>query len=215
MLHRHLRATSWLAALLAVAALPVFLLLAEPQRYAAPVWAFAMALGYGGIAFMGLQFLLTARLRFIVAPLGLDALQQFHRYLAIAGFGLLTLHGAVAAWRQPGLVGLEGGAPPLHVALGLVAWLLYGVLVLSSVYGRRLGLGYAAWRHLHVAGSVVAFGGGLWHAWASGRYVDTPAKQAVFIAAVAAWLLLLAWVRAVRPALVARRLRRTAFPDRA
>ena len=215
MSHCHLRATSWLAALLAVAALPVVLLLVEPQRYSAPAWAFAMALGYGGIAFMGLQFLLTARLRVIVAPLGLDALQQFHRYLAIAGFGLLTLHGAVAAWRQPGLVGLYGEPPPPHVAAGLVAWLLYLALILSSVFGRRLGFGYAAWRHLHVAGSVVAFGGGLWHAWASGRYVDTPAKQAVFVAAVAAWLLLLAWVRVLRPVLVARRVRRRAVHDRA
>ncbi|MCZ8132170.1 MAG: ferric reductase-like transmembrane domain-containing protein [Steroidobacteraceae bacterium] len=200
----HLRAILWLASLLAASALPVFLLLAEPVRHTGPWWAFALALGYAGIAVMGLQFLLTSRVRWVVRPLGLEALYQFHRWLALVAFALLTLHAAVVAWRQPALVGFDGW-PPLHVTAGIAGWLGYGVLVVTSLWGRQFGIGYRAWRQLHAGGAALAFGAGLWHAWESGRFVDTPGKRLVFAASVAAWFLLLAWVRVLRPALLARR----------
>jgi predicted ferric reductase len=203
-MHRHLRATTWLAALLAAAAAPPVLLLAHPERPAAPPWAFAMALGYAGIAFVGLQFLLTARFKTIAMPFGIDLVYYFHRYLAIGGFALITLHAALVAWRRPGLAGLDG-APEAHVLAGWLAWALYALLVLSSLFRLKAKLHYDRWRRLHAAAAVIAFGATGWHAWTSGRYLDGPGKRAVFAAAILAWLLLLVWVRAIRPALVARR----------
>jgi predicted ferric reductase len=203
-MHRNLRATVWVAALLVAAALPPILLLADPVRPAAPPWAFAMALGYAGIAFVGLQFLLTARFKTLAAPIGIDLVYYFHRYLALGGFALVTLHAAIVAWRQPALAGL-GALPEPHVAAGIVAWVIYGALVASSLWRLPFRLHYDVWRRIHAAGAVVAFGSTGWHAWVSGRYLDEPNKRAVFALAILAWLLLLLWVRAVRPALVARR----------
>lgn len=203
-MHRHLRSTAWLAALLAAAAVPPVLLLADPARPASPPWAFAMALGYAGIAFIGLQFLLTARFKTLAAPIGIDLVYYFHRYLALGGFVLITLHAALVAWRQPALAGI-GAWPPAHVAAGLVAWLLYAVLIASSLWRLPIGLHYDAWRKVHAAAAVVAFGATGWHAWVSGRYLDAPGKRLVFLFAILAWLALLVWIRVIRPALVARR----------
>jgi predicted ferric reductase len=203
-MHRHLRATAWLAALLAAAAVPPAILLAEPARPAAPPWAFGMALGYAGIAFIGLQFLLTARFKTLVAPIGIDLVYYFHRYLALGGFLLITLHAAVIAWRQPTLAGL-GAWPEAHVLAGIGAWVLYGVLVASSLWRLPFRLHYRDWRKLHAAAAVVAFAATVWHAWASGRYLDAPGKRFVFLLAILAWLALLVWVRVVRPALDAKK----------
>jgi predicted ferric reductase len=201
-MHRHLRATVWLAALLAAAAVPPAILLAHPARPAAPPWAFAMALGYAGIAFIGLQFLLTARFKTLAAPIGIDLVYYFHRYLALGGFLLISLHAAIVAWRQPALAGI-GAWPEPHVLAGIGAWLLYGVLVASSLWRLPFRLHYDAWRKLHAAAAVAAFGATGWHAWASGRYLDAPEKRLVFLFAICAWLALLLWVRVVRPAMVA------------
>jgi predicted ferric reductase len=203
-MHRHLRATTWLAALLAAAAVPPVVLLANPVRYAAPPWAFAMALGYAGIAFVGLQFLLTARFKTIAMPFGIDLVYYFHRYLAIGGFALITAHAAIVAWRQPSLAGFDGEPEP-HVLAGWVAWALYAMLVFSSLFRLQVKLHYDRWRRVHAAAAVIAFGATGWHAWTSGRYLDAPGKRVIFAAAIGAWLLLLVWVRAIRPALVARR----------
>ena len=55
-------------------------------------WDFAMALGFGGLAVMGLQSALTARFRRATAPFGVDIIYYFHRLVAIAGFGLVVAH---------------------------------------------------------------------------------------------------------------------------
>jgi predicted ferric reductase len=203
-MHRHVRATVWLAALLAAAALPPAVLLAHPARHGAPAFAFAMALGYAGIAFAGFQFLLTARFRTLAAPIGIDLVYYFHRYLALGAFALITLHAGLVAWRQPALAGL-GARPEPHVVAGIVAWLVYAALIASSLWRLPLRIHYDLWRRLHAAGAVIAFGATGWHAWVSGRYLDAPEKRAVFAFAIVAWLGLIVWVRAIRPAFVARR----------
>jgi predicted ferric reductase len=210
---RSVRATVWIAALLLAAAAPPILLLAH-GRHGSPAWAFSMALGYAAISFIGLQFLLTARFKWLAAPFGIDLVYCFHRYLAIGGFALVTLHAAVAAWRRPGLVGLGSAAPDAHVIAGYAAWLAYFALLASSLWRVRLRLHYDLWRRLHAVVAVAAFGGTAWHAWVSGRYLDAPGKRALFLAAVFAWLALLVWVRVVRPALITRTPWRVASVER-
>ncbi|MCK4834872.1 MAG: oxidoreductase, partial [Gammaproteobacteria bacterium] len=51
-----------------------------------------MALGFTGMAMMGVQFLLTARFRRASAPFGVDISYYFHRYLAIMAVTLIFLH---------------------------------------------------------------------------------------------------------------------------
>jgi predicted ferric reductase len=201
---RTARTAVWLAALLLAAGGPPVLLLAHGP-HGSPAWAFSLALGYAAISFLGLQFLLTARFKWLAAPFGIDLVYCFHRYLALGGFGLVALHAFLAAWRRPGLVGLGSTMPAAHVLAGFGAVAAYLVLIVSSVWRARLRLHYDLWRRLHAGIAVAAFGATAWHAWGSGRYLDAPGKRALFLGAVLAWLLLLAWVRLVRPWSVVRK----------
>ncbi|MCZ8131432.1 MAG: hypothetical protein O9284_09030 [Steroidobacteraceae bacterium] len=163
-----------------------------------------MALGYAALALLGLQFLLTARFKLIALPFGIDLVYYVHRYLAIGGLALVTAHAALVAVRQPALAGL-GAWPEPHVVAGIGAWALWSGLVLAALLRRQTRQHYDAWRRLHAAAAVLAYGAALWHVWASGRYLESTVDRALFAVSAGGWLALLAWVRAVRPAWVARR----------
>ena len=49
---------------------------------------FSVALGFTGLAMMGLEFALVARFRAVAAPFGQDALLQFHRQIGYVGLAL-------------------------------------------------------------------------------------------------------------------------------
>lgn len=50
------------------------------------------ALGYAGLALMGLQFGLTARFRFVTAPWGEDVIYHFHRNISLVALALVIAH---------------------------------------------------------------------------------------------------------------------------
>jgi predicted ferric reductase len=63
----------WLGIYLAAVALPLLALLPGQVSSASGfAWDFAMALGYAGLAMLGVQFAVTARFRRATAPFGID-----------------------------------------------------------------------------------------------------------------------------------------------
>src|SRR5262249_9042732 len=58
---------------------------------------FSVALGFVGLAMMGLEFALVARFEAMSAPFGQDALLQFHRQIGYVGLGFVLLHVALSA----------------------------------------------------------------------------------------------------------------------
>src|SRR5512146_3197545 len=83
----------WLGIYLLAVTAPLFALLpGAVLRGRGFVWDFAMALGYAGMAMLGVQFALTARFKRATAPFGIDIVYYFHRYLAIAAVLLVTAH---------------------------------------------------------------------------------------------------------------------------
>src|SRR5262247_3818910 len=76
---------------------------------------FSVALGFTGLAMMGLEFVLVARFRPVAAPFGQDALLQFHRQIGYAGLAFILLHFAISArWREV--------TPAKAVAAPLLVW---------------------------------------------------------------------------------------------
>src|SRR6516225_7062485 len=53
---------------------------------------FSVALGYSGLAMMGLQFGLTARFRHVTEPWGEDVIYHFHRRVSLLAVGLVVTH---------------------------------------------------------------------------------------------------------------------------
>lgn len=58
---------------------------------------FSVALGFVGLAMMGLEFVLVARFRPLAAPFGQDALLQFHRQIGYVGLVFVLVHFAISA----------------------------------------------------------------------------------------------------------------------
>ena len=69
---------------------------------------FSVALGFVGLALMGLEFVLVARFRNVAAPFGTDALVQFHRQIGLVGLAFVLIHVALSAqWEMVTKFGAE------------------------------------------------------------------------------------------------------------
>ena len=163
---------------------------------------FSVALGFVGLAMMGLEFALVARFKAVAAPFGQDALLQFHRQIGYVGLAFVLIHVALSAnWGELSAKLTFSSTiptPPL-VWLGGAAVLAVIVLVVTSVWRRQLRLSYEWWHAIHTVLAVVAVVGALAHIYFVGDYVSTFWKQVLWGLMSAAFLGLLVWVRVVKP----------------
>ncbi|MEX2473054.1 MAG: ferredoxin reductase family protein [Gemmatimonadota bacterium] len=123
---------------------------------------FSMGLGFGALALMGGQFLLTARFRRATAPFGMDVLYMLHRWLAVVGLLLVVAHYAILRVAYPRtLEPAWPGSAPFHMTAGRLALAIFVVLAASSLWRKAFGISYDRWRIAHivlaVAGMVLAF----------------------------------------------------------
>ena len=65
---------------------------------------FSVAIGYSGLAMMGLQFGLTARFRYVTEPWGEDVIYHFHRQISLVAVGLVVAHPLILFAVQPKLL---------------------------------------------------------------------------------------------------------------
>lgn len=197
-------AVLWLGLYVLAVTLPLFALLPAPASEGSGfAWDFAMALGYAGLAMLGVQFALTARFKRATAPFGIDIVYYFHRYLAIAAVLLVLVHVALLQAMVP--MALDPRAAPAHMTAGRVAFVLLVLVVLSAVARGWIRLPYEPWRIAHAVLSTVAFALALWHLLGAGHYLDRPWKLALWVAYGLFWLALIVHVRLLRPAWLARR----------
>ena len=96
------RGIFWVLAYLGVVLAPlVFALVGASQPDHSFVTNFSVALGFVGLAMMGMEFVLVARFETIAAPFGEDALLQFHRQIGYVGLAFVLIHVARSAgWRR-------------------------------------------------------------------------------------------------------------------
>src|SRR5271170_930232 len=89
--------TIWISLYLLFILAPLFALLAGTWPPARDFWTeFAVALGYSGLAMMGLQIGLTARFRYVTKPWGEDVIYHFHRQISLIAAGLIVTHALIA-----------------------------------------------------------------------------------------------------------------------
>ena len=159
---------------------------------------FSVALGFVGLAMMGLEFALVARFRPLAAPFGQDALLQFHRQIGYVGLGFVLVHFAISAqWESLTLT--KALHAPLLVWFGMAALLSLLLLIATSIWRRPLRLSYEAWHVVHTTLAVVLVVGALLHILFVDEYVSSLWKQILWGLIAAAFLALLVWVRLLKP----------------
>ena len=159
---------------------------------------FSVALGFVGLAMMGLEFALVARIKPVAAPFGQDALLQFHRQIGYVGLAFVLTHFALSAkWHE--LTFHKAIHAPALVWFGMAA--LFGLLVLiaSSIWRQQLRLSYEWWHAAHTVLATFIIVAALGHVFFVHEYVSILWKQILWGLMSAAFVALLLWVRVVKP----------------
>lgn len=194
-------AVCWFSGYLALVLAPLLVLLIGPMPPGLGFWLdFSMALGFAGIAVMGVQFLLSARFRRASAPFGIDIIYYFHRYMAVFALALIFLHFLVIRISNPEILGpINPLRASWHMSAGRISFVLFALLIATSLWRKRLHIPYDEWRISHIILSVTAFLLALWHIEGVGFYIDAPAKHWLWISYTLFWLLLIVYVRLIKP----------------
>ena len=101
------RGAVWIILYLFFILAPLFALLAGSMPPARDFWTeFSVAIGYSGLAMMGLQFGLTARFRYVTEPWGEDVIYHFHRQISLIAVGLVVAHPLILFVVRPELLAL-------------------------------------------------------------------------------------------------------------
>jgi len=203
-----IRRSVWAAIYLLFILAPMFALLAGALPPSRDFWTeFAVALGYSGLAMMGLQFGLTARFRHVTEPWGEDVIYHFHRRISLIAVGLVVVHPIILI-----ASGSPKMAPPASLAelpLGAVfAVLSLGAavtMVVTALWRTQLRISYELWQATHIVLAVTAVTGGLLHMIGWGFYLADPWKRTFWIGITIFWILLLLYVRVVKPLFMLRR----------
>jgi predicted ferric reductase len=186
---------------------PLFALLVGPLPPARDFWTeFSVALGYVGLAMMGLQFGLTARFRYITAPWGEDVIYHLHRKLSLIAFGLVLAHPLILFATRPELLALLNSIrAPWRARFAALSTYSLIALVVMALWQTRWKLKYETWHLLHMVLAVVAVGAGLAHMVGWGFYLTAPWKRALWIGLTLFWIALLLYVRILKPLFMLRR----------
>jgi len=201
------RGTVWLLLYLLFILAPLFALLTSSLPPARGFWTeFSVAIGYAGLAMMGLQFGLTARFRYVTEPWGEDVIYHFHRQLSLIAVALVIAHPLILFAVRPELIALLNSfRAPWRARFAAISTYSLIALVVTAIWRVKLRIKYETWHITHIILAVVAVTAGLLHMVGWGRYLVSPQKRALWIALPIFWLALLLYIRIVKPLFILRR----------
>jgi predicted ferric reductase len=204
---RSLRGGGWLVIYLLFILAPLFALLAGSHPPARGFWTeLSVALGYSGLAMMGLQFGLTARFKYVTEPWGEDVIYHFHRQISLIAVGLVVAHPVILVVVQPQLLAPSNMLDaPLSAYFAFLSIFSVIALVVTALWRLALKIKYETWHLIHVVLAVVAITAGVAHMVGSSFYLADPWKQSLWVGLTIFWIGLLLYVRIVKPLFMLRR----------
>jgi predicted ferric reductase len=199
--------TFWILAYLVLTLLPIFVMMVDMTRPGRDFWTeFSVALGFVGLAMMGLQFLMTARFPGVTSPYGIDVVYHFHRQISLVIFALILAHPILLFITRPTTIEfLNIFTAPWSARLGVGALLALAFVTFSSLYRLPLRFSYEPWRISHGIVGALAIVLSRVHMLYVGYYVDTPAKQVVWLLHGILWIGALLYIRIAKPMLMLRK----------
>jgi predicted ferric reductase len=201
------RGVLWSVIYLGAVVAPLFFMLIGDAPPGRGWWTdLSLALGFIGLAMLGLQFAVTARFHPVDAPYGLDAVLQYHRQISFLAFAFVLAHPAILIIERPGRLDMLNPLAASTVERwGLVSVVALVVLIAASVWRRQLRLRYELWRVSHGLLAIVVVASALIHIERSGYYVSEPWSRVLWILMSVVLIGLLGYVRVIKPWLLLRR----------
>lgn len=152
-----------------------------------------------GFAMFAMQFVFSARLKWIERPFGLNLLFSLHKAMAIIASLLVLSH--------PLLLVLGGGERSLifgpdvkwHIWLGRIALVVILFHVLLASVRLIIRLNYETWRFVHNVAAMVFLPLAFFHSWNAGGDLQLPAMRVLWVALLGSAVVAYGWHRFVRP----------------
>ena len=160
-------------------------LLANTTRVPKPfIVEVAVGAGFIGFSLMAMEFALISRIEAASQPFGEDSLQLFHNIMGVVALGLLLFHPIILVlngypancWLNP--FASCGNLATTTASLSLYALLL---LVVSSLWQKRLRIPYEAWQVMHGLLALFILIASLFHIFILGRYTSTGLMKAMWL----------------------------------
>ena len=207
MLPYTVRGAVWVILYLFFILAPLFALLTGTLPPTRDFWTeFSVAIGYSGLAMMGLQFGLTARFRHVTEPWGEDVIYHFHRQISLIAVGLVIAHPLILFAVRPELLALLNSIQaPWRARFAALSTYSLIALVVMALWRAKLNISYETWHLTHIVLAAVAVTAGLLHMVGWGSYLTDPWKRALWIGLTIFWIRLLLYVRIVKPLFMLRR----------
>jgi len=142
----------WIIVYLLFILAPLFALMAGSWPPTRGFWTeFSVALGYSGLAMMGLQFGLTARFRHVTEPWGEDVIYHFHRQISQIAVGLVIAHMLILFIVQPELLAPRNIIEaPWSARLAVAAVAALVALIVMALWRVKLNISYVMWHLCHI-----------------------------------------------------------------
>lgn len=186
--------------LLAAVAPLFFMLVGDPPPSRGLLVDLSIALGFIGLAMLGLQFAITARANAVDASYGLDIVLQFHRQISYTAFTFVLAHPILLFVEDPDRLGLLAvWDAPWRARFGVASVVLLIAIVVTSIWRRPLRLSYEAWRVLHGVLALAIVVTALLHIELVGYYVSGPWRRGLWIVWSIVLIALLVRVRILTP----------------
>jgi predicted ferric reductase len=203
----NVRGAVWFILYLFFILAPLFALLTGSLPPPRDFWTeFSAAIGYAGLAIMGLQFGLTARFRYVTEPWGEDIIYHFHRQISLLGVGLIVAHPLILFAARPELVALLNSIrAPWRARFAALSVYSLIALVVTALWRAKLKIRYERWHLIHILLAIIAVIAGLLHMLGWGFYLADTRKRALWIGLTIFWIGLLLYVRIAKPLFMLRR----------
>ncbi len=207
MIKRKLLQVFWISIYLLIILFPLIILLVGPKPPGREFWRdLSVGLGYTGFAMIGLQFVLTARVKLIKAPFGSDIVYFFHHQASKVLFVLVALHPLILFVFNPQYLSLLNLIKaPWAARFGVTALVSMGLLIGLSIWRKKLKIEYDRWRIWHGILATAGIALAMIHIELRGYYLNTPWKQVFWAIYGIFWVGLMAWVRVIKPIILLRK----------
>lgn len=167
---------------------------------------FSVGLGFVGLAMAGMQFIPTARLRFLSDIFDMDHVYKVHHYLSIVSVLLVAVHPVILLVNNPYVINLFNPfTAPWRAQAGWIGLASLLLIAITSVLRTDLKLDYNAWHGIHdmLAAFIAVFA--LIHIAKVNYYSSTAAVKWVWAFEVFIWVGMTLYVRLIKPTQMLKR----------
>jgi predicted ferric reductase len=157
-----------------------------------------------GFTILALQFVVSARLKWIERPFGMNMLFHFHKAMAMIASLLLLSHPVLLAIGEQDWSLVWDPQVSWDIWLGRIALLILLVHGLLASFRLVVKLNYETWRLVHNLGAILILPLGFLHSWNAGGDLELAGMKAIWAALLVAAGGSYLWHRVLRTQLLRR-----------